>query len=176
MRNNNFEDIVFNRHSVKEFVEDDKIDRSEMLAILTEATKAPSSVNLQPWRFVVVESDEGKDKLRPLIRFNVRQNDTSSAMILIFGDMHCYEKGEEIYGEAVRRGYMPEEIKNQAMDLFLPAYKNFSREKMNDVVKIDCSLCLWPVPAVTTPMPSAALKKINWPKPSDWIPSAMFLY
>lgn len=140
MRNNNFEDIVFNRHSVKEFVEDDKIDRSEMLAILTEATKAPSSVNLQPWRFVVVESEEGKDKLRPLIRFNVRQNDTSSAMILIFGDMQCYEKGEEIYGEAVRRGYMPEEIKNQAMDLFLPAYKNFSREKMNDVVKIDCSL------------------------------------
>lgn len=140
MRNNNFEDIVFNRHSVKEFVEDYKIDRSEMQAILREATKAPSSVNLQPWRFVVVESDEGKDKLRPLIRFNVRQNDTSSAMILIFGDMQCYEKGEDIYGEAVRRGYMPEDIKKQAMDMFLPAYKNFSRQKMNDVVKIDCSL------------------------------------
>lgn len=140
MRNNNFEDIVFNRHSVKEFVKDYKIDRSEMQEILTEATKAPSSVNLQPWRFVVVESDEGKDKLRPLIRFNVRQNDTSSAMILIFGDMHCYEKGEEIYGEAVKRGYMPEDIKKQAIELFLPAYKNFSRQKMNDVVKIDCSL------------------------------------
>ncbi|MDU2898461.1 MAG: nitroreductase family protein, partial [Finegoldia magna] len=88
--NNNFEDIVFNRHSVKEFDENKKIDREEMIQILEEATLAPSSVNLQPWRFVVVESDEAKDKLRPLIRFNVRQNDTSSAMILIFGDMKCY--------------------------------------------------------------------------------------
>lgn len=90
--NNNFEDIVFSRHSVKEFDENKKIDREEMIQILEEATLAPSSVNLQPWRFVVVESDEAKDKLRPLIRFNVRQNDTSSAMILIFGDMQCYEK------------------------------------------------------------------------------------
>lgn len=70
--NNNFEDVVFNRHSVKEFDVNKKISREEMIQILEEATLAPSSVNLQPWRFVVVESDEAKDKLRPLIRFNVR--------------------------------------------------------------------------------------------------------
>lgn len=101
--NNNFEDVVFNRHSVKEFDVNKKIDREEMIQILEEATLAPSSVNLQPWRFVVVESDEAKDKLRPLIRFNVRQNDTSSAMILIFGDMQCYEKADEIYSKAVEK-------------------------------------------------------------------------
>lgn len=139
MKNNNFEDVVFNRHSVKEF-KDTKIDREEMMEILKEATLAPSSVNLQPWRFVIVESDEGKDKLRPLIRFNVRQNDTSAAMILIFGDMKCYEKADEIYSMAVEKGYMPEDVKKQLMDLFVPAYKSFSKQKMNDVVKIDSSL------------------------------------
>lgn len=138
--NNNFEDVVFNRHSVKEFNVNKKISREEMIQILEEATFAPSSVNLQPWRFVVVESDEAKDKLRPLIRFNVRQNDTSSAMILIFGDMKCYEKTEEIYNKAVEKGYMTENVKKQMMDLVLPAYKNFSQSKMNDVVKIDSSL------------------------------------
>lgn len=111
-----------------------------MIQILEEATLAPSSVNLQPWRFVVVESDEAKDKLRPLIRFNVRQNDTSSAMILIFGDMQCYEKADEIYSKAVEKGYMPEDVKKQLMDLFMPVYKNYSKSKMNDVVKIDSSL------------------------------------
>lgn len=139
MKNNNFEDIVFNRHSVKEF-KDTKIDRKEMMEILREATLAPSSVNLQPWRFVIVESDEGKDKLRPLIKFNVRQNDTSAAMILIFGDMKCYEKADEIYSMAVEKGYMPEEVKKQVLDFFVPAYKSFSKQKMNDVVKIDSSL------------------------------------
>lgn len=139
MKNNNFEDVVFNRHSVKEF-KDTKINRQEMMEILREATLAPSSVNLQPWRFVIVESDEGKDKLRPLIKFNVRQNDTSAAMILIFGDMKCYEKADEIYSMAVEKGFMPEKVKNELMDLFVPAYKSFSKQKMNDVVKIDSSL------------------------------------
>lgn len=140
MRNNDFKDIVFNRHSIKSFDANYKIPREEMIEILQEATQAPSSVNLQPWRFVVVESDEGKEKLRPLVKFNTRQNETSSAMILIFGDMKCYGKAEEIYSEAVRRGVMPQEIKERAMEFFLPAYKSFSKQKMNDVVKIDSSL------------------------------------
>lgn len=140
MKNNDFKDIVFNRHSVREFDKDYKIDREEMLQILEEATKAPSSVNLQPWRFVIVESDEDKDKLRPIIKFNTKQNDSSSAMILIFGDMKCYEKTDEIYSQAVEAGYMNEDDKNKSVELFNQVYKSFSKEKMNDVVKIDSSL------------------------------------
>ena len=138
--NNDFKDIVFNRRSVREFDENYKIPRDEMLQIIEESTEAPSSVNLQPWRFVVVESQEGKDKLRPLIRFNQRQNDTSSAMIIIFGDMKCYEKTEEIYSRAVEKGFMPEEVKKDMVDLIMPAYTGASKQKMNDIVKIDSSL------------------------------------
>ena len=140
MKNNDFSDIAFNRHSVRVFDKDYKIDRDEMLEILEEATKAPSSVNLQPWRFVVVDSDAGKDKLRPYIKFNTSQNDTSSAMILIFGDMKCYEKTDEIYSKAVDAGYMTEVDKNKSVELFNEVYKSFSKEEMNDVVKIDSSL------------------------------------
>ncbi len=140
MQNNDFKDIVFNRHSVREFDKDYKIEKEEMLQILEEATKAPSSVNLQPWRFVIVESDEGKDKLRPIIKFNTKQNDSSSAMILIFGDMKCYEKTDEIYSQAVEAGYMSEDDKNKSVELFNQVYKSFSKEDMNDVVKIDSSL------------------------------------
>ena len=140
MENNNFKDVVFNRHSVKVFDKNVKISHEEMLEIIKEATKAPSSVNMQPWRFVVVESEEGKEKLRPLVNFNTRQNDTSSAMILIFGDMKCYEKAEEIYGSAVEKGFMTEESKKEAMEFFVPFYKNASKNKMNDIVKIDSSL------------------------------------
>ncbi|MFO3666135.1 nitroreductase family protein [Anaerococcus sp. ENR0831] len=140
MKNNDFKDVVFNRHSVREFDKDYKIEREEMLQILEEATKAPSSVNLQPWRFVIVETEEGKDKLRPIIKFNTKQNDSSSAMILIFGDMKCYEKTDEIYSQAVEAGYMNEDDKNKSVELFNQVYKSFSKEEMNDVVKIDSSL------------------------------------
>lgn len=140
MKNNDFKDVVFNRHSIREFDKDYKIDREEMLQILEEASKAPSSVNLQPWRFVIVESEEGKDKLRPIIKFNTKQNDSSSAMILIFGDMKCYEKTDEIYSKAVEAGYMNEDDKNKSVERFNQVYKSFSKEKMTDIVKIDSSL------------------------------------
>ncbi|MFW0183916.1 nitroreductase family protein [Rothia sp. CCM 9418] len=140
MKNNDFKDIIFNRKSIKVFDENVKIPREEMLEMIDEAVKAPSSVNLQPWRFVVVESQEGKDLLRPLIRFNTRQNDTSSAMIVIFGDMKCYEKAEDIYSRAVEQQLMPESVKNQLMELFMPRYENAPQQVMNDIVKIDSSL------------------------------------
>ena len=97
---NDFSTIMTGRRSVRVYDETYKIPHEEMLEMIKEATTAPFSVNMQPWRFVVAESEEAKEILRPLIRFNTRQNDTSSAMVMIFGDMQCYEYGEEIYNQA----------------------------------------------------------------------------
>lgn len=135
-----FSEMVFGRKSVRLYDETVKISHEEMLEMIQESTTAPSSVNMQPWRFVVVESDEQKAKLKPLIRFNTRQNDTSAAMVLIFGDMQCYELGEEIYNQAVEEGKMPAEVRDQQLAAIIPYYKNFTRQQMNDVVKIDASL------------------------------------
>ncbi|MGY3778397.1 nitroreductase family protein [Isobaculum melis] len=137
---NDFSEIVFGRKSIRSYDRTYKISQEEMLEMLNKATTAPSSVNMQPWRFVVVDSEAGKEKLRPLIRFNTTQNETSSAMILIFGDMQCYEHGEEIYQQAYEAGKMPKEVKEQQLSAIIPLYQNLSKEAMNDVVKIDASL------------------------------------
>ncbi|WP_214762252.1 nitroreductase family protein [Exiguobacterium sp. s146] len=138
--NNTFTDVMLGRKSIRVYDENVKISQLEMLQMIEEATTAPSSVNMQPWRFVVVESPEAKETLKPLIRFNVRQNDTSAAMVLIFGDMECYELGEEIYDQAVAEGKMPQEVRDQQLAAILPYYKNLSKQEMNDIVKIDSSL------------------------------------
>lgn len=103
MRETNFETILKGRRSVRNYDPTVKISKEEMSELLSEATLAPSSVNMQPWRFIVAESEEAKAILKPLIRFNTLQNETSAAMILIFGDMNCYEFAEEIYEQAVAR-------------------------------------------------------------------------
>lgn len=140
LANNNFKDVVFGRKSIRVYDETVKISKEEMLEMIQETTQAPSSVNMQPWRFVVVESEEAKATLKPLIRFNTRQNDSAAAMVLIFGDMLCYEYGEEIYNQAVEEGKMPAEVRDQQLAAIIPYYKNFSKQEMNDVVKIDSSL------------------------------------
>lgn len=138
--NNDFSDITFGRKSIRAYDETVKISHEEMLAMIQEATTAPSSVNFQPWRFVVVESAEQKDLLKPLVKFNALQNDTSAAMILCFGDLACYELGETIYDIAVSEGKMPQDVRDRQLGSIVPMYQSLSTAQMNDIVKIDTSL------------------------------------
>ncbi|GEM01618.1 Nitroreductase [Halolactibacillus halophilus] len=138
--NNDFYNILDGRRSIRVYDETVKIPKEEMSAMIKEAAKAPSSVNMQPWRMVVVESDEAKATLKPLIRFNTRQNDTSSAMILIFGDLECYKYGEMIYDQAVSEGLMPKEVRDQQLETIVPLYESLPTNAMNDLVKVDSSL------------------------------------
>lgn len=140
VHNNDFQDIVLNRRSIRNYDLSYKIEHSELLQIIDEAAKAPSSVNLQPWRFVIVESEEAKAKLKPLIRFNTLQNETSSAMILIFGDLKCQEYAREIYQEAVDRGLMPQEVMEKQLAAIVPMYDSLNKAQMERIVQIDASL------------------------------------
>ena len=138
--NNDFKDVVFNRRSIKRFNPEVKIPHDEMRQIIEETTKAPSSINMQPWRFIVVESEKGKDTLRPLIQYNTNQNDTSAAMIIIFGDLKCYEYGERIYNQAVEEGIMSEEVKNYMMENLVKKYEVIPESMMKDILLIDGGL------------------------------------
>ncbi|PTU85255.1 nitroreductase family protein [Staphylococcus pasteuri] len=135
-----FDDVLKGRRSVKVFDTEHKISHEEMDDIIQKATKAPSSVNMQPWRLIVVDSDEGKEKILPSFGKNSRQVNTSSAMIIIFGDLKNYEKAEQIYGDAVSKNHMTEEIKDKMLSWVLPHYKGLSRKGMKDIVNIDSSL------------------------------------
>ena len=138
--NNDFNNINNGRRSIRIYDTETKISREEMTNIIDEAVKAPSSVNMQPWRFVVVESNEGKEKLKPLIRFNTKQLETSSAMIVIFGDLNSIENVEKIYSNAVEKGLMPKEVKDQQVPVLVNYYNNMSRNTNIETALIDSSL------------------------------------
>jgi nitroreductase len=137
---NDFNQIVKGRRSIKNYDKSVKISREEMEEILSMATLAPSSVNMQPWRFLVIESPEAKAKLAPLARFNQNQVETSSAVIAVFGDLKNFENVEEIFGTAVAKGFMPLEVKDQIISTYSGYYENISREAMKDVVLVDGGL------------------------------------
>ncbi|OZB95339.1 nitroreductase family protein [Paenibacillus sp. XY044] len=139
-KNNDFTHIMKGRRSIRAYDPTVKISREELQEIIEEAATAPSSANLQPWRIVVVESEEGKNTLRPLVRFNTRQNDTSSAMLLIFGDMKSYEYAEEIFNTAVEQGKMPPEVRDRQLESIQTIYPTLPKEVVNDIVKVDSGL------------------------------------
>lgn len=140
IQNNDFANIVMGRRSVRNYDENFKISKEEMSDMISEASSAPSSANMQPWRVIVVDTPEGKEKLRPLVRFNTLQNDTSSAMLLIFGDTKSYLYAEEIYNTAVEQGKMPAEVRDRQLETILSLFPTLSREMKVEIAKIDSSL------------------------------------
>lgn len=137
---NDFKEIVTGRRSIRNYDPSVKISREEMAEILEEAALAPSSVNLQPWRFVVIDSKEGKDTLAPLAKFNQRQVQTSAAVIAVFVDMKSEEYLEAIYNAAVEKGYMPAEVRDQQVPAIKGLVEGMSFEQKKEMNLIDAGL------------------------------------
>ena len=134
-----FFDVIKGRKSVKYFNPNVKIKREEIIEMLNEANIAPSSCNLQPWRYIVIDTPEGKEKLGSA-NYNKIQNDTSAAMIIVLGDLNHYGKFDEIYGEAVKKGYMTEEVKDGFEKGMGPQLENLPTDKKREGVYFDCGL------------------------------------
>lgn len=137
---NDFNEVTFGRRSVKAYDPEVKISREELTEMLEEAMRAPSSVNMQPWRFLVIDSPEGKEKMLPLASFNQTQVETSAAVVAVFIDMNNAEYLENIYAEAVKRGYMPAEVMDTLVPRVKEHYENQSPADLRDVNLIDAGL------------------------------------
>lgn len=140
IKTNDFYEIMTGRRSIRTYDTEVKISKEEMTEILKEATTAPSSTNMQPWRFVIIESPEAKATLAPLASFNQQQVTTSSAVIAIFGDLNSFDKAEDIYGKAVELGYMPQEVKDRQLTALSGYYANMSPEVNKATVLVDGGL------------------------------------
>lgn len=139
-RTNDFNAIITGRRSVRQYDPSVKISKEEMTEILTEATLAPSSVNMQPWRFLVIESPEAKSKLATIAKFNQVQVETSAAMIAVFGDLNNFDYAEEIYGTAVERGLMPQDVKEGQLSRLAVHFANLPADINRETVMIDAGL------------------------------------
>lgn len=89
-----FNKVIRERHSVRKYDPSWKISDEEIKEILNDAILAPSSSNLQPWRFIVVTDQELKQQLLP-IAYNQQQVVDSSVTIAVLGDIEAYRNAEK---------------------------------------------------------------------------------
>ncbi|WP_138755509.1 nitroreductase family protein [Paenibacillus sinopodophylli] len=137
---NNFSEVLHGRRTIKKYDPNFKISREEIIEMLEDATSAPSAFNLQPWRFVIIESDKGKEDLLEIAPFNFSQINTSSAVIAVFGDLKFVDRAEEIYKETADLGYIPHEIKDKILAMVVPMYNQFSMDEKKESVILDGGL------------------------------------
>ncbi|CEF51246.1 nitroreductase family protein [Lactococcus garvieae] len=84
------------RHAVKTF-DGKKIPTVDVKQIISAASLAPSAHNIQPWHFVIVESEQKRQELLSVVHGkNGQQVKEAGAVIAIFSDTNLSERSSEI--------------------------------------------------------------------------------
>lgn len=132
-------EVIRERHSVRKYDPNYKISKEEIEEILTEATLAPSSSNLQPWKFIVIQDQETKKELRG-IAYNQEQVETSSAVIAVLGDREMFKNVETVYRSAHEAGFMDEANMKRLIEGTNKTYPNFPVEIRENIAAFDAGL------------------------------------
>jgi nitroreductase len=106
------------------------IPPEDLRRILDAGLSAPSGYNMQPWRFVVVQSDEQKKRLRAAA-YNQGKVEEASAVIVACGDSDGWRKDLDLMLHQGLEGGMPEGYAAQARSS-VPGYlSHFSADEMH---------------------------------------------
>jgi nitroreductase len=93
------EETISSRHSVRQYERGVEIPDQEWQEILELAASAPSSWNLQHWRFLVIKEQANKDKLLP-VAFNQQQVSDASVVVIVLGDLEANKEAAQVYEKA----------------------------------------------------------------------------
>lgn len=149
MKAKSLEEIMLRRRSIRKYDEAVDIPSEEMIKMIELATTAPSSSNMQPWRFVVVDRTEAKERILPHAQFNVTPVKTAAAVIAIYGDLQSVENAEYIMQRT-------DDIRKQAIggedtsprlpegkspsEAVMGFYAAMARAQKQNIALIDCGL------------------------------------
>jgi nitroreductase len=130
-RSNHVLSVIRERTSVNIFDSAKQVSEAEIRAIIADANEAPSSYNIQHWRFIAVTDPEKKKQLQSAA-YNQVKVSQASATIIVLGDLHGYEKLEQIYAPLVQRGLVAKHYADGILQRATDTYFNnpqFARDE-----------------------------------------------
>lgn len=102
-------EIIKHRISANKFDTDRKLTEDEIKELVNYAIQAPSSYNIQHWRFVAVTKQEEKERLKALA-YNQAKVAEAAVTFIVLGDTRAYEKLPDILTSFVESGQMSQEM------------------------------------------------------------------
>ena len=114
---NAFMEAMDFRHACKCFDETKKIPQEELAFILEAGRKSPSSFGMEPWKFLVVQNEELKAKLRPFC-WDQQQITTCSDLVVILAKIDAVRPEGDYVPSMFKRREMPEEMFEKYMALY----------------------------------------------------------
>jgi nitroreductase len=90
-------DAIYGRRAVKQFDPDHRLTEDEERKLLEAAIQAPTSFNIQHWRFVVVRDPELRRRIRKEFGNDQAQMTDASLLVILTADMMAWQKQPERY-------------------------------------------------------------------------------
>ncbi len=90
-------DAIYGRRSIKAYDPDHRMPEADLTALLEAAIQAPTSFNIQHWRFVVVKDPELRRKIRTEFGNDQAQMTDASVLVIMTADNKAWSKSPERY-------------------------------------------------------------------------------
>lgn len=90
-------EAIYQRRAVKHFDPEHKLSQEEEKKLLEATIQAPTSFNIQHWRFVVLRDPELRQKIRKEYGNDQAQMTDASLLVLFTADKHAWKKNPERY-------------------------------------------------------------------------------
>lgn len=134
-----FNEVLESRLAVRNFDPEFEVSEDVIMELIQKSVTAPSSDNLQPWHFIVVNDQKIKEELLPLA-FHQKHVVEASAVIVVVGDRDGYKRGDEILDMSVEAGAMPIDVRNRMSERIKTTYGTRSAAALQGVAMFDCGL------------------------------------
>lgn len=126
--------VIHERTSVNFFDSGKQISEAEIRSIVADAIQAPSSYNIQHWRFVAVTDPEKKKQLQAAA-YNQAKVGQASATIVVLGDLRGYEKLDRIYAPLIERGVVTKEAAASGIRRATAAYVDNPQFQRDEAIR-----------------------------------------
>ena len=90
-------DAIYQRRAIKEYDTKHKLSAAEETKLLEAAIQAPTSFNIQHWRFVIVRDPDLRKKIRTEFGNDQAQMTDASLLIIMTADTKAWQKNPERY-------------------------------------------------------------------------------
>ena len=90
-------DAIYQRRAVKGFDPDHRMTREDEKKLLEATIQAPTSFNIQHWRFVILRDSELRRKIRTELGNDQAQMTDASLLVLMTADTQAWTKQPERY-------------------------------------------------------------------------------
>jgi nitroreductase len=102
-----YDEVVLTRRSVHEY-SDESVDAETLDRIFEAVRYTPSSYNLQPWEFLVLQDEESRAKLQE-VAYGQEQVTDAPVGIVVLANTDPATHGEAVAADLLRKGYLPNE-------------------------------------------------------------------